>query len=76
MHYKELAQRADFFKHEPKGIDAVCKIMQDLQNEGRNDSLEEARTHTALDMLRDNKPMEDIIKYSHLPQERIETLAQ
>lgn len=80
MHYKELAQRTDFFKHEPKGVNAVCKIMQELMAEERadwrNEGLDEARTHTALDMLRDNKPMEEIIKYSHLPQERIEALAQ
>ena len=76
MHYKELAKRADFFKHETKGVNAVCKIMQDLMREERDAWLNEERTNTALDMLRDNKPMEEIIKYSHLPQERIEALAQ
>ena len=76
MHYKELAKRADFFKHETKGVSAVCKIMQDLMREERDAWLNEERTNTALDMLRDNKPMEEIIKYSHLPQERIEALAQ
>ena len=76
MHYKELARRADFFKHETKGVNAVCKIMQDLIREERDAWLNEERTNTALDMLRDNKPMEEIIKYSHLPQERIEALAQ
>ena len=76
MHYKELAKRADFFKHETKGVSAVCKIMQDLMREERDAWLNEERTNKALDMLRDNKPMEEIIKYSHLPQERIEALAQ
>ena len=76
MHYKELAKRADFFKHEPKGVNSMCKIMQDLRNESRTEGLDEARTTTALDMLRDNEPIEKIIKYSHLPLERIEELAQ
>ncbi|WP_407398515.1 Rpn family recombination-promoting nuclease/putative transposase [Anaerovibrio sp.] len=40
--------------------------------EGRN----EEREATALDMLRDNKPMEEIIKYSHLSEERIKELAK
>ena len=79
MHYKVLAKRADFFKHETKGVNAMCEIMQELMNEERIDShnagLDEARTHTALDMLRDNEPIEKIIKYSHLSQERIEELA-
>lgn len=34
------------------------------------------RIDTALDMLRDNEPMEKIIKYSHLPEDRILELAQ
>jgi len=40
--------------------------------EGRNEEQEE----TAMDMLRDNKPLEEIVKYSHLPEERIKELAQ
>lgn len=79
MHYKELAKRADFFKHEPKGVNAMCKIMQDLQDEGRLkgriEGIDEANTRMAREMLHDNEPMEKIIKYSHLPQERIEELA-
>jgi hypothetical protein len=26
---------------------------------------------TALDMLADNKPIEEIVKYSHLPKEKV-----
>ncbi len=80
MHYKELAKRTDFFKHEPKGVNAVCKIMQELMDEERidwrNEGIDEANTRMAREMLRDNEPMDKIVKYSHLPQERIEELAQ
>ena len=31
---------------------------------------------TALDMLRNNKPMEEIVKYSHLPEAKILELAK
>ena len=31
---------------------------------------------TALDMLRNNKPMEEIVKYSHLPETKILELAK
>ena len=75
MHYKVLAKRADFFKHETKGVNAVCEIMQELLKSEREEWLNEERTSTAMEMLRDNKPIEEIIKYSHLPQERIEALA-
>lgn len=80
MHYRELAQRVDFFKHEPKGVKAVCNIIQELIAEERidwrNEGIDEANTRMAREMLRDNKPIEEIIKYSHLPLERIEALAQ
>ncbi len=35
--------------------------------EGRNDE----RAAVALDMLADNEPLEKIIKYSHLPKEKV-----
>lgn len=53
----------------------MCEIMQKLQDEGREEGRMEERTSTAIDMLRDNEPMEKIVKYSHLPEERIKELA-
>ena len=84
MHFPELAKRADFLKHNNKGVKAMCEIMQKLQAEGHAAGLAEGRlegrleerTSLALDMLRDKKPMDEIIKYSRLTPERIEELAQ
>lgn len=84
MHFPELAKRADFLKHNNKGVKAMCEIMQKLQAEGHAAGLAEGRlegrleerTSLALDMLRDKKPMEEIIKYSRLTPERVEELAQ
>ena len=75
MHYPELAERADFFKHKKEGVNTMCKIMQTLQDEGRAEGQLEMATNTALDMLRDHEPMEKIIKYSRLSEERIKELA-
>ena len=58
--------------------------MQKLQEEGRAEGRAEGklegrleeRTSIALDMLRDNEPIDKIIKYSHLTPERISELAQ
>lgn len=79
MYYPELAKRADFFKHDQKGVQVMCEIMEKFGNEllaeGRAEGLDEGRTQTALDMLQDNRPMEEIIKYSHLPESRIKELA-
>ena len=83
MHFPELAKRADFLKHNNKGVKAMCEIMQKLQAEGHAAGLAEGRlegrleerTSLALDMLRDKKPIDEIIKYSRLTPERIEELA-
>ena len=79
MHYPILARRADFFKHENKGVKAMCEIMKELMKEltdkNRTEVRDEERTNTALEMLRDNEPMDKIIKYSRLSRERIEELA-
>ena len=83
MHFPELARRADFLKHNNKGVKAMCEIMQKLQAEGHAAGLAEGRlegrleerTSLALNMLRDNEPLEKIVKYSHLTLERINELA-
>ena len=79
MHYKQLANRADFFKTKKEGVKTMCKIMEEIQDKGHKMGIEEGRSQmaldTAMDMLRDNKPIEEIVKYSHLPLERIQELA-
>ena len=80
MHYPELAERADFFKHKKEGVNTMCKIMQTLQDEGRAEGLATGRnemaTDTAMKMLRFNEPIEKIITYTNLSPERIAELAQ
>ncbi len=49
--------------------------LAEVEGEARAKARDEERTSTALDMLRDNEPIEKIIKYSHLSKERIEQLA-
>ena len=80
MHYPELAERADFFKHKKEGVNTMCKIMQTLQDEGRAEGLATGRnemaTDTAMKMLRFNEPIEKIVTYTNLSPERIAELAQ
>ena len=39
--------------------------------EGRVEGRDDERTVVALDMLADNKPIEEIVKYSHLSMEKV-----
>lgn len=50
--------------------------MQEAHNDGREEGLQEGRAQMALDMLRDKKPIEEIIKYSRLTPEQVQELAQ
>ena len=80
MHYPELANRVDFFKHETKGVNAMCEIMQRLQDEGRAEGREEgaklADSRTAKRMLAKNKSIEEILELVELSRTEIEELAK
>ena len=71
-HYQELAQSADFFKHQPYTVNNMFELMQQLQEEGHL----EDRISIAFDMLQDNKSLAEIIKYSHPTPVHIAELAQ
>jgi len=76
MHFPELAKRADFLKHNNKGVKAMCEIMQKLQDEGRAEGRTEERYSTAKRMLLFNEPIEKIVAYTSLSEECIKELAQ
>ena len=46
---------------------AYSDAIDESFEKGRDDE----RTATALDMLADNVPIEEIVKYSHLPKEKV-----
>ena len=54
----------------------MCEIMEKLHEDGRQEGLTQGRSQMALDMLRDKKPIEEIIKYSRLTPEQVQELAQ
>ena len=49
--------------------------IQEAHDEGRAEGTREMAINTAIDMLRDNEPIEKIIKYSRLTEEQIRELA-
>ena len=74
MHYPELARRVDYFKHENKGVKAMCEIMKQLQDESRAEIF--TQVTAAIGMLKDNKPIEEITKHTNLSEEELLKLAQ
>ncbi|WP_072827051.1 hypothetical protein [Fibrobacter sp. UWB12] len=45
--------------------------LQEGLEKGLEKGLQQALEKVALDMLADNKPIEEIVKYSHLPVEKV-----
>ncbi|MGX8706265.1 MAG: PD-(D/E)XK nuclease family transposase [bacterium] len=44
MHFDMLAERSRYYKEDPKGVSDMCRIMEDLYNEGRAEGRAEGRT--------------------------------
>ena len=38
MHYKELADKVRYHKEDEKGVEAMCKVMEDMRNESARDA--------------------------------------
>ena len=50
----------------------VCRAaVAESYDEGYEKGLEKGLEKVALDMLADNEPIEKIVKYSHLPMEKV-----
>ena len=79
MNYKELAQRADYFKAEAEGVNAMCELMEKFGEkklqEGREEGRVEGHREGMLDMARSllmlNVPVEVIEKSSGLTRAEI-----
>ena len=76
MNYKELAERADYFKAEAEGVHAMCELMEKFGEkkleEGRMESAR--RTATALIAL-GKLTLSQIAEATQLSQEEVERLA-
>ena len=79
MNYKELAKRADYFKAEAEGVNAMCELMEKFGEkkleEGRAEGRAEGHREGMLDMARSllalNVPVEVIEKSSGLTRAEI-----
>ena len=80
MNYKELAQRADYFKEEAEGINAMCELMEKFgekkMEEGRAEGRMESARRTAAALLTLGKlTLSQIAEATQLPLEEVEQMA-
>ena len=80
MNYAELAKRADYFKAEAEGVNAMCELMEKFgekkMEEGRAEGRIESARRTATALLALGKlTLSQIAEATELPQEEVKRLA-
>ena len=84
MKYKELAQRADYFKAEAEGVHTMCELMEKFgerkleegRMEGRIEGRVESARRTAAALIALGKlTLSQIAEATQLSQEEVERLA-
>ncbi|MCM1083028.1 MAG: hypothetical protein NC393_05925 [Clostridium sp.] len=69
MYFPQLAKKMHYYKEDEKGVEIMCRIMEDMRNS--------VRIEIALSLIGDGKlSLEDIAKHSGLPLEKIRELAE
>ena len=76
MHYPELAKRVDFFKHESKGVNVMCEIMEKLQAEGRREGRLQATLDFVTNLLAMKMPYSQIAQATNISVEEVEKIAK
>lgn len=63
MYYPQIAEKTRFFKENEKGVKVMCKLMEDLYQEGKQDGLEEGKIQGAVEVLKNlDMPYELILQ--------------
>lgn len=69
FYYRELADEIRYYKHDEKGVRRMCKIMEDVRNEGKKE--------VALELIALGKlSLKEIAKCTSLPLSEIKALAK
>ena len=75
MNFELMAERTRYLKENPKGVSEMCKVMEDMRNETRNETLKESAINTARRMLADGiLALEKIAEYAGLSVDEVKKL--
>ena len=75
MNFELVAERTRYFKENPEGVKQMCKIMEDMRNETRNETLKESAVNTAKRMIAAGKyVLEEIANISGLSLDEVRKL--
>ena len=72
MHFPELAERVRYHKEDSEGVKAMCKIMEDIKNEGRESML----TDMVVSLLKRGKSPAFIADTLEIAKEKVMSIAE
>ena len=75
MKFELMAERTRYLKENPKGVSEMCKVMEDMRNETRNETLKESAINTAKRMIIMGKyALDEIVNISGLSLDEVKKL--
>lgn len=75
MNFELMADRTRYLKENPKGVQEMCKLMEDMRNESLKQGIKEGMKEAALRMLTAGKyALDEIVNISGLSLEEVKQL--
>ena len=69
MYYSQLAKKMRYLKEDEKGVEAMCRVMEEMRDD--------VRVEIVLEMIRDGQiSLEKIAQYTGLPLEKVREFAE
>jgi len=68
VYFDVLAKKVRYFKEDERGIEVMCKVMEDMRDQVRIDN--------AIEMLKDGLSEEKVAQYSGLSLEKVKKIAE
>ena len=75
MNFELMAERTRYLKENPKGVNEMCKVMEDMRNQERKETRRETMMEIALRMLEAGRyALEEIVSISGLSLDEVKNL--
>ena len=75
MNFELMAERTKYLKENPKGVNEMCKVIEDMRREEREEGIKEGMRAAALRMLADGTlALEKIAEYVGLSLDEVKNL--
>ncbi|MBR5073555.1 MAG: hypothetical protein IKX29_08415, partial [Bacteroidales bacterium] len=76
MHYRELAEKARYFKQDEKGVAAMCKAMEDMRKEAAEKAVWDEKVESAIRWLELGATEEMIAKGNGMTVEQVREISK